>query len=76
MKALSLKEAADRLACSVDTVRGNVRAGRIRAVNLALGSSRQKLVIPESEIERILSPAKVTPKKSRRRIKSVTVKRY
>mgnify|MGYP003111238070 CR=1 FL=1 len=76
MKAVSLHEAAERLACSVDTVRANIKAGRIHAVNLSLGTARKKLVVPESEIERLLSPPPPKAARLTRHRSTTTARRY
>lgn len=76
MKALQLSEAADRLSVSVDTLRRQIAAGRIHAVNLSLGSKRKKLVVPESEIVRVLTPPAPQPKRGRRFTASTRPRRY
>lgn len=73
MNALSLKDAAKRLACSVDTVRADIRAGRLYAIQVGGGTKRKKLVVPDSEIERRLSPAEPKTSTSKRR-RSLTPK--
>mgnify|MGYP003667639737 CR=1 FL=1 len=76
MKAITLAKTAERLSCSVDTVRGLIRSGRLHAVNLTPGSQRPKLVVPERSLEEFLAPPKAAAKPGRRSSQKTAFKRY
>ena len=67
MNTFTTSEAADKLNCSVDTIRSLIKSKRLHAVNLSTGSRRAKWVIPEQSIEAFLAPPVADPVKNRRR---------
>jgi excisionase family DNA binding protein len=48
---LTVQEAADRLGISVKTLRGHIRAGRLRYLSVGLGERRQAYRIEEGDLE-------------------------
>jgi excisionase family DNA binding protein len=51
VRLLTVKEAADRLGISVKTLRGHVRNGRLRYINVGLGERRHSYRIDEIAID-------------------------
>ena len=69
-------EAADKLNCSVDTIRSLIKSKRLHAVNLSAGKRRAKWVIPQQSIEAFLAPPAAEEKASRRKKSRRAFKRY
>ena len=49
-RLLTMKEAANRLCISVKTLRGHIRNGRLRYVNVGLGEFRPRYRFEESDL--------------------------
>jgi excisionase family DNA binding protein len=49
--SLTVKQAANRLGISVKTLRGHIRAGRLRYLSVGLGERRQAYRIEENDLE-------------------------
>lgn len=74
---LTVAQAAERLGVGVDVVAAHIRAGRLAASNVGLGSQRPRYRITPEAIEeflaeRLVRPAAPAARPRRRRLESVT----
>ena len=54
---LRIREAAARLACSRDNVKGLIRQGRMRVVNIGLSPARPQYRVPVAAVSEFISTA-------------------
>ncbi len=54
---LRIREAAARLACSGDSVKGLIRQGRLRVINVSLSPTRPQYRVPVAAIDEFVASA-------------------
>lgn len=69
---LTIRDVAERLNVSQEVVLTHVRAGRLKAANVGLGSARPRWRISEDDLDAFLASRAVfvAPKQRRRRVET------